>query len=123
MRRKTLLVAITAGAVLLLVGGVAAAQSTGSPPKITPPAGAPTSPDDDVALTTLDTDKDGSVSRMEAEANKELNKQFPTLDRNHNGALEPAEFARFEAAGSSSIPGTGSGGPEPSPERRGVRRP
>jgi hypothetical protein len=120
MRRKTLLFAVAAGAALLLVG-VAAAQSLGNPSAINPTPGAPTSPasaDDNVSLSALDTDKNGSVSRMEAEANRNLYKQFPNLDKNANGALEPAEFARFEAEASTSTPGTGAGGASSTPERR-----
>lgn len=48
------------------------------------------------AMTELDTDRNGSISRAEASANPELDARFQVLDRNTNGALEPAEFARFE---------------------------
>lgn len=56
-------------------------------------------------LGTLDTDRDGSISRTEATINPSLSAQFPMLDRNSNGALEPAEFARFESeAGMGRVP-------------------
>ncbi|MGH8482151.1 MAG: hypothetical protein ACRES8_06810, partial [Nevskiaceae bacterium] len=48
------------------------------------------------AFTALDADRDGSISRIEAAALPSLNTQFTLMDQNRNGALEPAEFARFE---------------------------
>ena len=56
-------------------------------------------------LGTLDRDRDGSISRTEATMNPTLSAQFPMLDKNSNGALEPAEFARFESeAGMGRVP-------------------
>jgi hypothetical protein len=66
---------------------------------------APTPAPGQTSLTALDTDKDGSISRLEARWDPALSAQFPTLDRNGNGALEPAEFARFETLGAESTPG------------------
>jgi hypothetical protein len=61
------------------------------------------------ALGTLDTDRDGSISRTEATMNPGLSAQFPMLDKNSNGALEPGEFSRFESeagAGTGRMPTT-----------------
>ena len=58
------------------------------------------------AMTALDTDRDGSISRAEAQVHPALGARFQALDRNANGALEPAEFARFESLGTESTPGT-----------------
>jgi len=68
-------------------------------------AQAPTPAPGQTALTALDTDKDGSISRLEARWDPALSTQFNVLDRNGNGALEPAEFARFETLGAESTPG------------------
>ena len=67
---------------------------------------APTPAPGQTALTALDTDKDGSISRLEARWDPALSTQFNALDRNANGALEPAEFARFETLGAESTPGS-----------------
>lgn len=55
-------------------------------------------------MTTLDTDKDGQVSKKEASKNKDLTKKFSSLDANKDGKLDSAEFSLFETApaGSSS---------------------
>lgn len=45
----------------------------------------------------LDTDKDGTLSKREASANKELMEQWDTLDVNQDGKLDEAEFAQFES--------------------------
>lgn len=50
-------------------------------------------------MNSLDTDRDGSLSRYEASAVPGLVGQFQTLDANQNGALESAEFSRFESTG------------------------
>lgn len=73
---------------LLAVAGTAFAQNPSTPITPTPPAPA--------TLSELDTDKDGSISRSEAAQNVRLGTQFQTLDANGNGALEGAEFSRFE---------------------------
>lgn len=83
--------------------GAALAQTT-------PPTTAPGSASTGTAgaeYTKLDKDKDGTVSKKEASSNKELTKQWDTLDVNKDGKLDEAEFAQFE---SSSI-GSGSTGP------------
>jgi hypothetical protein len=69
-------------------------------------AQAPTPDPGQTTLSALDTDRDGSISRIEAQMHPGLAAQFPTLDRNANGALEPAEFARFETLGAETTPGT-----------------
>jgi len=87
-----------AGAVALLFSGAALTQGAGfTPPATTDPAS---------TLSGLDVDRDGSVSRAEAVLNPTLTRLFSALDANTNGALEPAEFARFEAIGAASTRGT-----------------
>lgn len=81
---------------LLVMAGTALAQNPSTPVTPTPPAPA--------TLSELDTDKDGSISRSEAAQNIRLSGQFPSLDANGNGALEGAEFSRFEATGSMMSP-------------------
>jgi len=53
-------------------------------------------------FSKLDTNKDGMISKKEAAANKELAKQFDSLDVKKVGKLDQAEFARFEESQSSS---------------------
>ena len=67
------------------------------------------------SLTTLDTNRDGSVSRVEATALSSLDAQFDLLDENRNGALEPAEFARFEELDRAEPPPLGSTPPRGTP--------
>lgn len=83
-----------ASAVALIFSGAALTQSPGtaSAPAVDPPQ----------TLGALDADRDGSVSRAEASQNPGLAGQFATLDANGNGALEPAEFSRFETLGADS---------------------
>lgn len=97
--------------VLLAAGALPAlAQDTGSPPSVSPTGtGSDPAPQRDVSLPALDTDRDGSISAKEAQAVPELAKEFGELDRNGDGALEPAEFARFEQEQlQAPEPGTGS---------------
>jgi hypothetical protein len=82
----------------LLLSGAALAQT---PPATTT---APTDPAE--SITELDVDKNGSISRSEATSNLDLSSQFVLLDQNGNGALEPAEFSRFEATGLDRTRGT-----------------
>jgi hypothetical protein len=72
---------------LILASGLQVAQSPAPPERVPGQS----------ALGALDADRDGSISPVEAQANPALSAQFPALDQNTNGALEPAEFARFDA--------------------------
>lgn len=64
-------------------------------------------------LGTLDTDRDGSISRYEASAMPGLVTQFSALDANGDGALESAEFSRFEATGDAPVTGVAPVTPAP----------
>jgi hypothetical protein len=83
----------TAGLTLASSGVVVAQTSVPSGPGQTP-------------FAALDHDKDGSISRSEATSQRALSDRFTLLDENRNGALEPAEFARFETLGAETTPGT-----------------
>lgn len=85
--------------VALAFSGAALTQSPGV-------SAAPGTTDPASGLGVLDADRDGSISRAEAAANPGLASQFATLDSNTNGALEPAEFSRFETLGADSTLGT-----------------
>ncbi len=49
------------------------------------------------SFETLDVDKDGAISQIEADAMPELTKQFADLDMNKDGKLDMDEFALFAA--------------------------
>lgn len=96
---KILHTAIPAGLALVLSGpGLAQAG--------TPPSTLPVTPGVGTAFQAMDSNRDGSISLDEAGMQPALTGQFLTLDRNANGVLEPAEFARFEGAGAARSPGT-----------------
>lgn len=46
---------------------------------------------------SLDTNKDGNITKAEAKSNKKLSAKFGSLDTNKDGNLDSAEFAAFEA--------------------------
>ena len=63
----------------------------------------------------LDKDRDGNISKKEAASNKDLTKQWDTLDTNKDGKLDQGEFAQFEAAApTSGATGTDSSKPSSS---------
>jgi hypothetical protein len=51
-----------------------------------------------VAFATLDTNKDGKISRQEALAAPDLYDAFDALDLNHDGFLSPTEFQAWPRA-------------------------
>ena len=106
MSRKILIaVALTA----LLSAGSAFAQPPGAEPER---EGAPAG---SMTFTSYDADRNGKVTREEASPNVALARQFGRLDRDRNEALDPAEFARFEAQLDGSEAGPQS--PEDIPQR------
>lgn len=46
----------------------------------------------------LDADGDGQISMDEAMKQPQLTRDFSAIDKNQDGMLDAAEFARFEAA-------------------------
>ena len=117
--RKTFL-AIATLASLGLWGGTAVAdepgeESNAAPPEAAAPEGgsAQGTPSAQNDFTTLDKDSDGSLTKTEAEKNKELAAQWDTLDANKDGKLDQAEFAKFETAPAAE-PSTPSTTPAPS---------
>jgi Ca2+-binding EF-hand superfamily protein len=51
-----------------------------------------------IAFSTLDTNKDGKISRSEARADPGLEASFDMLDLNHDGFLSPQEFKAWPRA-------------------------
>lgn len=51
-----------------------------------------------IAFSTLDTNKDGKISRSEARADPDLDASFDMLDLNHDGFLSPQEFKAWPRA-------------------------
>ena len=86
-----------AGAVSAQTAPIGQPSSTPSSPSTSSPSSASSSMSDTGGFAKLDKDRDGSVSKKEAAANKDLTKQWDTLDTNKDGKLDPGEFAAFEA--------------------------
>jgi Ca2+-binding EF-hand superfamily protein len=68
-----------------------------------------------IAFSTMDANKDGKVSLLEARADPELYAEFSTLDINQDGFLTPVEFSAWPRAAktkdtASRDPTTGPGG-------------
>lgn len=100
--------AITAVSALAATAGSVGAQSPSTSPATTDPATStpatsPGTPAPEATVqpseeyTKLDKDKDGTLSKKEARKNKQLSKNWSTLDANKDDKLDPAEFAQFEA--------------------------
>jgi len=53
--------------------------------------------DKDPGFNGLDKDRDGYVSRTEAQANPQLAKQFATADTDHDGKLSRTEYLKVMA--------------------------
>src|SRR5690349_7666936 len=47
---------------------------------------------DEPGFNNLDKNKDGSISRAEAAADKELSKHFSTADKDHDGKISRSEY-------------------------------
>jgi EF hand domain-containing protein len=85
---------LTAAAVAALLQGVASAQSP--PPE---QAGKPTQPthpavegkNQGASFDVLDTDRDGRISKTEAEADAKVSQKFTMYDKNGNGFIEKDE--------------------------------
>lgn len=91
MRTKVIHLAALAA---VLASGAVLAQ--GIPPQSDTSAGATAATGMGADYNRLDTDKDGTLNKREASANKELMEQWDTLDVNQDGKLDEAEFAQFE---------------------------
>ena len=81
---KTLAAAFT-----LVLAGTAVAQ--------TPPAGTPPPPAKPRGLKSLDTNKDGLLSRDEVKSRHMLSKKFDAIDTNKDGQLSKEELRVFRA--------------------------
>ncbi len=72
---------------LMILGACALGYAQGAKQELKP-----------VAFATLDTNKDGKISRQEARAAPDLADAFDALDTNHDGFLSPAEFQAWPRA-------------------------
>jgi hypothetical protein len=61
-----------------------------------PAAAAPPGASSDNPAQQGDRNRDGKVTRAEAQADAELARRFRTLDTDNSGKLDAGEFARFE---------------------------
>ena len=81
------------------------AQSpSGSQPSGMPSSGSSSSRDTQPSLQSLDKDKDGSVSKKEAEASATVSRDFSRLDKNGDGKLDAGELAARSSGSPSSSP-------------------
>lgn len=80
-------------------GGSDPSTSPSSGPGSSSSPASPSAPGAD--LGKLDTNKDGTISKSEARRDKQLSKAFASLDANHDGKLDAAEFAAYSTGDSS----------------------
>lgn len=83
---KSIYVALLAGTLVCSTAALAATQSG-------------TAQNKNAKMLTMrqaDKNKDGYISRSEAEASVALTKQFDALDTNHDGRLSAAEYAKHK---------------------------
>ena len=55
------------------------------------------------SFNKLDKDKDGYISKQEAQSNKKLTEQWEMVDADANGQLEMSEFSAFETGKAASF--------------------
>jgi hypothetical protein len=103
MKRTYLSTILLAAAVTMSAGAMAAGDA---PSKESRPApSADRNPKDRTVDTTamtfksLDTNKDGYISKQEAKASNGLNQQFSQLDKDHDGKLSSQELASWKDDG------------------------
>jgi Ca2+-binding EF-hand superfamily protein len=65
------------------------------------------------SFSGLDKDKDGYLSRQEADAQGGLTQRWQSMDRNGDDRIDRAEFSAFEAAGPAEAPKTEPTKPKP----------
>lgn len=97
---KTTLAALTlaGGAALALPAAADNTAATSSPGMSKPIDGNP-------QLNRLDKDKDGTISKKEAKSDKELSKNWDSLDANSDGKLDAMELAAAETGSMDAAPG------------------
>ena len=112
---------VAVAAVTTFAGAVSAATPVGQPsqpstsPSSTTSGASGAMSSDTGGFAKLDKDHDGNISKKEAASNKDLTKQWDTLDTNKDGKLDQGEFAQFEAAApTSGATGTDSSKPSSS---------
>lgn len=101
---------------ILSFQGAAVAQESATPTESEPRQGIPATPHQKQTtkeiksdlFSQLDRNRDGAVSRQEAEAKSALTQKWSTYDKNGDGRLDSQEFSAFEqtSAGDESSAGT-----------------
>jgi hypothetical protein len=86
---------ITAAAALLLAGTALAVEKGRGVPGVDVNSNG--TANINLKAPLADKNSDGKITRSEAASNPELAKQFNKLDTNHDGVLDMAEYAKFEA--------------------------
>jgi len=101
---------LEAGVLTFAFAVIAAAQNAPQNPATNPGSQKVAPP---IQFSSLDTNKDGRVSKEEVRANVELNSTFATLDTNKDSYLSEAEFGKWQSpdakppSGNMNPPGAG----------------
>ena len=95
-------VVIGSAALALLAAGAVTAQ------------GADAAPKSNTSFASVDTNKDGHISKDEVRYMEDLNGAFSKLDANSDGMLSQAEFGKYSASGASSQSSSSSSSAAPS---------
>jgi hypothetical protein len=100
MQRKHISTILLAAAVMMPAATMAAGDTPANAPRPAPSADRhPVDRTADTSAMTfkaLDTNKDGHISKEEAKASNELNKQFADLDKDRDGKLSAREMAAWK---------------------------
>lgn len=101
MKIKTTLIALTlaGGAALALPAAADNSAAATSSPGMSKPI------DSNPQITRLDKDQDGTISKKEAKADKELSKNWDSLDANSDGKLDAMELAAADTGTMDAAPG------------------
>jgi hypothetical protein len=80
----------------LAILAIAAAATLGTALAEDPGRAPPAEEKLNLKFQALDGNRDGMISKMEAHGDEDMEKQFPTLDRDADGDVSLTEFAAFE---------------------------
>jgi hypothetical protein len=102
MQRKLTSMLVLAAAIAAPAAVLAAGTEPSSRPPSASSAGPTGNPGAPMTLNSLDTNKDGHVSKDEAKNSSQLSRDFSKLDKNNDGKLSADELAGSSPAPASS---------------------